>query len=165
MIVMMVGWWWWWECGGWFDRTSWVSLECHPEIPVTPGEEYSVLDTSLDMVYFAPQWLEKSFICSRRNADELLPQVCIDYPMISWKHLLENSFNSLPNSNSVTLAHNITNHTHTLLISPHSAGANLAVGVDLKQLSSRCQCRRSFNYSSSLKTAPRRMKSFVYHIS
>ena len=31
------------------------SLECNPEIPVTPGEEYSVQDTSLDMVYFAPQ--------------------------------------------------------------------------------------------------------------
>ena len=26
-----------------------------PEIPVTHGEEYSVLDTSLDMVYFALQ--------------------------------------------------------------------------------------------------------------
>lgn len=41
------------------------------------------------------------------------------------------------------LADNITNHTHTLLISPHSASTDLAVGVDLKQLS-RCQCRRSF---------------------
>lgn len=57
------------------------------------------------------------------------------------KHLRENSFNSLPNSNSVTLA-DITNHTHSLPISPHSASADLAVGVDLKQLS-RCQCRRS----------------------
>ena len=32
-----------------------VSLECNPEIPVAPGVEYYVLDTSLDEVYFALQ--------------------------------------------------------------------------------------------------------------
>ena len=30
-----------------------VSLECNPEIPVAPGVEHYVLDTSLDEVYFA----------------------------------------------------------------------------------------------------------------
>ena len=32
-----------------------VSLECNPEIPVAPGVEHYVLDTSLDEVYFALQ--------------------------------------------------------------------------------------------------------------
>ena len=32
-----------------------VSLECNPEIPVAPGVEHYVLDTSLDKVYFALQ--------------------------------------------------------------------------------------------------------------
>ena len=32
-----------------------VSLECNPEIPVAPGEEHYVLDTSPDEVYFALQ--------------------------------------------------------------------------------------------------------------
>ena len=32
-----------------------VSLECNPEMPVAPGEEHYVLDTSLDEVYFALQ--------------------------------------------------------------------------------------------------------------
>ena len=34
---------------------SWLSLECNPEIPVAPGVEHYVLDTSLDEVYFALQ--------------------------------------------------------------------------------------------------------------
>ena len=29
------------------------SLECNPEIPVAPGEEHEVLDTSIDEVSFA----------------------------------------------------------------------------------------------------------------
>ena len=30
------------------EQRAKIHLECNPEIPVTPGEEYSVLDTSLD---------------------------------------------------------------------------------------------------------------------
>lgn len=112
----------------------------------------------------------KSFICSRRNADELL----------------ENSFNSLPNSNSVTLAHNITNHTHVLLIFPSFCQYRLGSGCGFETtvikvpvqkkpsiilLHQRPLCHQSasveeaFKYSSPLETSPLRMKSFVHHIS
>ena len=47
-----------------------MSLECHPEIPVTHGEEYSVLDTSLDEVYFALQLLESNRQLSLANRME-----------------------------------------------------------------------------------------------
>ena len=39
-------------------RVPWTARRSNQSIlkvPVAPGEEYSVLDTSLDMVYFAPQ--------------------------------------------------------------------------------------------------------------
>ena len=32
-----------------------VNIECNPEIPVPPGDEHYVLDTSLDKVSFALQ--------------------------------------------------------------------------------------------------------------
>ena len=40
-------------CGVWAFPYLW--LECNPEIPVAPGVEHYVLDTSLDEVYFALQ--------------------------------------------------------------------------------------------------------------
>ena len=36
-----------------FLMTPRGTLECNPEIPVAPGEKNSVLDTSLDELYFA----------------------------------------------------------------------------------------------------------------
>ena len=41
-----------------------------PRIPVTPGEENSVLDTSLDEVYFALQLLERNRQLSLANRIE-----------------------------------------------------------------------------------------------
>ena len=37
-----------------------VRLECNPEIPVAPGEEHWLLDTSLDEVYFPAVTREQS---------------------------------------------------------------------------------------------------------
>ena len=47
-----------------------VSLECNPKIPVAPGVEHYVLDTSLDEVYFALQLLESNRQLSLANRME-----------------------------------------------------------------------------------------------
>ena len=48
------------EIKGDYERQlRWIQ-EAHREIPVAPGVEHFVLDTSLDEVYFALQWLESN---------------------------------------------------------------------------------------------------------
>ena len=62
------------------ERSPWLPLETRPDspcesgmqprVPVAPGEENSVLDTSLDEVYFALQLLERNRQLSLANRIE-----------------------------------------------------------------------------------------------